>query len=112
MLGLFEEEGGEVHLLFQSPLAADGQQQGQQVGGDGFLAGLEERRQMQEDLPLQRREALPVGLILAEVQGAGVPDAKRLAFSKRRMGGGVAPETGGCGDKGVMLGGHWGGRCR
>ena len=42
VLGLLEKEGGQVHLLFQPPFGGNGHDEGQDVGGHRFLAGLKE----------------------------------------------------------------------
>ena len=80
MLALLPEEAREEELLLEPALVRDHHQQRQQVERHGFLARLEERRQLQEHLPLQAGERQPVGAIAREVDVVGIPDAEALGL--------------------------------
>ncbi len=78
VLGLLPEEGGQVHLLLEPSLRGDHHDQRQQIERHGLLTTGEQRRQVEQDLALERDEACPVVDVPRQVDGGGIPGAELL----------------------------------
>ena len=91
MLRLFPEEGGQKHLLLDTPLPGDHLDERKQIERDRLFARLEHRGQAQEQVALVGGERCPVGAILGEIDLGRVPDTEafRLLEQAQRQAGAV-----------------------
>lgn len=103
VFGFLPEEGGEVHFLFDPALLGDDVDEGEQVAGDGFFAGLELGGEAHEDFALAVGEGLPVFGVLGEIDVRGVPDAGDFGLFPKAHGEGVAVEASVGGGEGSVV---------
>src|SRR5207247_8738306 len=80
VLSLLPQEGREEDLLLETAFVGDDHDQGEEVAGDAFLAGLEEGQSAEEEVALGVVEGVPVRLVVAEVDGLGIPRAELLGL--------------------------------
>src|SRR5690606_3568462 len=76
VLRLFEEEGGQIHLLFQPSLVGNHLDQGEQIPGDRFLAGLKHGAQAQGHFLFHIIEFFPVLFVLGQIDVLRIPNSQ------------------------------------